>query len=164
MIALILFLFIGGQKKPVSGGGSIGQNYVICLAGYHKSPDGGCAADEGMGDGKKSPDGTWPITCTDCTIATTPTSAKLDFPDAVLIVTKDGVTAVKLSDAEYSHLQTLRKAVVDEEKRLAKKYGAVLSNPASCPPYCATFNGAYVWQPDRYEYHGQFLLIEKGKQ
>jgi hypothetical protein len=84
--------------------------------------------------------------------------------EPIAVPADDGSKFVKLGLIEYSHLQDLRKAVEDEEERLAVKYGAVLSNPAPCPPYCATFNGAYVWQPDRYEYHGQFLLIEKAKE
>lgn len=67
---------------------------------------------------------------------------------------------VKLSDSEYSHLQELRKAVVDEEKRLALKYGAEED--------CETWDrfGCIRWGTPRlgtYSYHGQFLIIEKGK-
>jgi hypothetical protein len=69
---------------------------------------------------------------------------------------------VKLPDSEYSHLQDLRKAVADEEKRLAVKYGAKPSCwdtiPKNSDTYC--YDG---YGPDHFEYHGQFLLIEKGK-
>jgi hypothetical protein len=62
---------------------------------------------------------------------------------------------VMLGYEEYSHLRSLRQAVVDEEKRLAVKYGA---NPGHqiCDMTCVA-----IQLPDHYEFHGQFLLIDK---
>jgi hypothetical protein len=76
------------------------------------------------------------------------------------ITVRDGSTMVKLPDSEYSHLQDLRKAVADEEKRLAVKYGAH-NGIENCgfDPAEAVSCGA-----DRYEFHGQFLLIQKAKE
>jgi hypothetical protein len=68
-----------------------------------------------------------------------------------IVETKDS-TMVKLSDAEYAHLEDLRQRVADEERRLALKYGAQ-DHP---------FMGA-IYYTDRYEFHGQFLLIERSK-
>jgi hypothetical protein len=83
-----------------------------------------------------------------------------DTTDSISVTAPGGSKAVKLSDSEYSHLQTLRKAVADEEKRLATKYGAKPSCwdkiPKGSDAYC--YDGA---GPDHFEYHGQFLLIEK---
>jgi hypothetical protein len=76
------------------------------------------------------------------------------------ITSADGSKAVMLTDSEYSHLQDLRKAVADEEKRLAVKYGA----KPSCWYNITKNSDAYCYDgydPDHYEYHGQFLLIEK---
>lgn len=44
-------------------------------------------------------------------------------PDAEIISTETQIVA-KLSDSEYSHVQQLRAAVVEEEKKLAVKCGA----------------------------------------
>lgn len=78
------------------------------------------------------------------------------------LIGQDGSKSVLLNFAEYTHLQDLRKAVVDEEKRLAVKYGAKPSCwddiPKHSDSYC--YDG---FTPDHYEYDGQFLLIEKGK-
>jgi hypothetical protein len=41
-----------------------------------------------------------------------------------ILTLANGSKAVMLNDDEYKHLQDLRKAVADEEKRLAVKYGA----------------------------------------
>jgi hypothetical protein len=82
--------------------------------------------------------------------------------DSASITVRDGSKVVMLGFAEYSHLQALRKAVADEEKRLAVKYGARPSDPgepcivSTCDSYWPKYRPA-----DRYEYHGQFLLIEK---
>lgn len=75
------------------------------------------------------------------------------------ILAKDGTLAVMLSDSEYSHLQQLRASVVEEERRLAVRYGAFLRD-AKCAaaPVCIS-----MWDDDHYEFHGQFLLIEKRK-
>lgn len=68
-------------------------------------------------------------------------------------------TVVKLSDDEYSNLQKLRQAVIDEEKRLAVKYGwqgdrAI--GDAISPSI------EHLIPADHYEFHQQFLLIDKG--
>lgn len=67
-------------------------------------------------------------------------------------------TVVKLSDEEYSKLQALRQAVVDEEKRLAVKYGAKGWSVMQDPAHASDEN--FV-APDHYEFHQQFLLIDK---
>lgn len=76
----------------------------------------------------------------------------------------DGSKVVKLSDEEYSHLQALRQAVVDEEKNLAVKYGA------DVPPLCSSLfsaQAAHVCEMSplgpHYEFHQQFLLIDKSQ-
>lgn len=84
------------------------------------------------------------------------------------IETVYGSKIVKLSDSEYSHLQQLRAAVVEEEKRLAVKYGAKVELGCVWINTSTSGSGAtfcdQVYSPgDHYEYHGQFLLIEKGK-
>lgn len=66
----------------------------------------------------------------------------------------DGSKAVKLPDDEYARLQSLRQAVVDEEKRIAVKYGAETRT---------VDENHLMVVPDHFEYHGQFLLIERGK-
>lgn len=79
-------------------------------------------------------------------------------PDAVVVSTASG-SMVKLADSEYKHLRELRAAVDEEEKRVAVKYGAFLRDPeCAAAPGCIS-----MWNDDRYEYHGQFLLIEKQK-
>jgi hypothetical protein len=78
------------------------------------------------------------------------------------ITVRDGSTMVKLPDSEYSHLQDLRKAVEDEEKRLAVKYGAQEGVPnCGFNPAVAVACDAVPHPGDHYEFHGQFLLIEK---
>ncbi|HEV2709163.1 MAG TPA: hypothetical protein VGU67_03020 [Edaphobacter sp.] len=85
-------------------------------------------------------------------------------PSAMISTATDGGKAVKLTDAEYANLQALRKAVMDEEKRLAVKYGLDLGEP-SClpmqgyPSACSVTGNSHP--ADHYEYHGQFLLIDK---
>ena len=83
-------------------------------------------------------------------------------PQSLTIQGKDA-TVVKLSDAEYEHLEALRKSVVDEEKRLAVKYGASMG--PSCRPINGTMSACdAIYMPtDSYEFHGQFLLIDKAK-
>ncbi len=75
-----------------------------------------------------------------------------------VVVNGRTATAVLLPDAEYKHLQDLRQAVADEERRLAVKYGASEESMTLCTDdgerFCAVV-------PDRYEFHGQFLLIDK---
>jgi hypothetical protein len=86
-----------------------------------------------------------------------------DMKDAVQI---GGInsTVVKLADNEYFHLQQLRAAVVEEEKRLAVKYGAKM--PSGCawlgtPTNGATFCDQIYSAGDHYEFRSQFLLIDK---
>jgi hypothetical protein len=94
-------------------------------------------------------------------------ASALASPHSATMFALDGSKAVKLSDSEYSHLQELRKAVADEEKRLAVKYGA---EEESCGDLTVTNLRSPTicdsgWVPaDHYEYHGQFLLIEKGSE
>jgi hypothetical protein len=76
----------------------------------------------------------------------------------------DGSKVVKLTNSEYSNLQKLRNAVEDEERMLASKYGAVLY-PGNI--MCFSAEGESCDRPvlpvDHFEFHGQFLIIEKGK-
>lgn len=85
-------------------------------------------------------------------VATSPTASQIDSAAG---------SVVKLSDSEYSHLQQLRASVVEEEKRLAVKYGAT---PGYDP--CEFHqNPCFPAKPrlgDHYEFHGQFLIIDKG--
>lgn len=80
----------------------------------------------------------------------------------------NGSQVILIFDSEYSHLQQLRVAVVEEEKRLAVKYGAhqFVHHPYIPPTICIP-EGCPRPTPDtpadRYEFHGQFLLIEKTK-
>jgi hypothetical protein len=75
----------------------------------------------------------------------------------------DGSKVIQLSDSEYSHLQQLRTAVVEEEKRLAVEYGADLGQG------CGSGDGILAclsmpYRPaDHYVFHGQFLWIERAK-
>jgi hypothetical protein len=71
----------------------------------------------------------------------------------------DGSRVVKLPDDEFDHLQQLRRAVADEEIRLAAKYGANLFYLQEKPQ-----NFIQLHAPDHYEFRGQFLLIEKAAQ
>jgi len=85
------------------------------------------------------------------------------MPEAVSVETSE-TTVVKLSDEEYANLQKLRQAVVDEEKRLAVKYGAVQE---VCTYGSGTLTDAIRGvnpqcnKPDHYEFHRNFLLIDK---
>lgn len=88
-------------------------------------------------------------------------------PSASVTVHAKDSTMVKLSDDEYAHLQALRLAVSDEEKRLAVKYGAYVPPTRPVEAYggmymtmCDRLDGC---RPDTYTFHGQFLLIEKVK-
>jgi hypothetical protein len=83
------------------------------------------------------------------------------LPGAISVPTHDALM-IKLSDEEYFKLIAMRQAVLDEEKRLAVKYGAVIYNPTPCPPYCATMGYGPTWQSDTYTFHQQFLLIYRG--
>lgn len=89
----------------------------------------------------------------------------------VRVEAKDGTRMERLSDAEYAQLQHLREAienakaaVEDFEKTIAASHGWNAGNTNTrCTgadgSWCGTWsNGPYV-EPDRYEFHGQFLLI-----
>lgn len=80
---------------------------------------------------------------------------------------KQGNTTVLLLDSEYKNLQQLRSAVVEEEKRLALKYGAYIAPPYDwkIPSFstCDRWDGCPARKSDHYEFHGQFLLIGDGK-
>lgn len=85
--------------------------------------------------------------------------------NAVIVYGGDGSKVIKLSDEEYKHYMSMWQAVEDEEKRLAAKYGADLGYlNMPCPPnYGCMNNGIPNRAPDHFEFHGKFLLIEKGK-
>ncbi len=72
-------------------------------------------------------------------------------------------TIVRLPTSEYAHLQALRQAVVDEEKRLAVQYGAYMALTAVSRHYLIACDriGGCIRYSDHYEYHGQCLLIQK---
>lgn len=84
-----------------------------------------------------------------------------------MIKSKDS-TVVKLSDEEYAHLQQLRQAVVAEERWLAVKYGAEVGQFHICKreelPNLSSFTDIFCSSNtiDHYEFHGIFLLIDKG--
>lgn len=79
---------------------------------------------------------------------------------------KDGSVMVKLETSEYANLQNLRQAVVDEENRLAVKYGAAqeICIYGDGSLHDAVFGGArHCAVSSHYKFYGQFLLIEKAK-
>lgn len=88
------------------------------------------------------------------------------------MMSTDDTTVVRMTTEEYANLQKLRQAVVDEEKRLAVKYGANLDLFHWYDP-CLTLaqgrpcdsGGADVHEEpvDHYTFHGQFLLIDKAE-
>lgn len=89
----------------------------------------------------------------------------LGIPDNVSssIESNDGSKVVSLSDKEYNHLQEIRQAVGDEEKRLAAKYGANLDDYAfQTFPSLSTYPEA-IHHADHFEFHGRFLIIDKSK-
>lgn len=95
-----------------------------------------------------------------------PTSPRItvlpEYKDAVEVQSKDGTSIVRMKEEEYTHLKALRQAVVDEEKRLAVAYGAREADPGE-PCYVSTCGSVWPkYQPaDLYEFHGQFILIQK---
>lgn len=77
------------------------------------------------------------------------------------MMSTDDTTVVRMTNEEYSNLQKLRQAVVDEEKRLAVKYGADLNYwCGEAGDVCKWPDG---WRPDIYTFHQQFLLIDKAE-
>ena len=95
-----------------------------------------------------------------------------DVSQAVDVDSQTG-RVVKLSDEEYAHLQKLRQAVADEEKKIAIAHGVdtegdlypcgkptstILSNMS-----CAMPVGWNYKYPDRWQFRGQWLLINLPK-
>jgi hypothetical protein len=79
-------------------------------------------------------------------------------PKGRMLIHTPQTFVVRLADEEYANLQKLRQAVVDEEKRLAVKYGwwrgctiAEMVEMQHCAP------------PDYYEFHQQFIVIDRSK-
>ncbi len=70
---------------------------------------------------------------------------------------------VKLSNAEYERLHKLRQAVEDAENDIAKAHGvkAFIGSDCTPPPNSifVTCNMGTYTPPDRFEFRGQFLLI-----
>ena len=97
---------------------------------------------------------------------TSKVTATKDFKESVDVDSQTG-RVVKLSDEEYARLQKLRQAVADEEKKIAAAHGVDITG---CVPHGDTFctkggdlfHGGQIvpaWFPDRYEFRGQWLLI-----
>ena len=76
---------------------------------------------------------------------------------------------VKLSDEEYAHLQKLRQAVADEEKKIEAAHGVDFGQVLHCPLRVSLtiwsawhgtrrrkYNRVHA---DRYQFRGQWLLI-----
>jgi len=95
-----------------------------------------------------------------------------DFHQSVDVDSQTG-RVVKLSDEEYAHLQKLRQAVADEEKKIAIAHGVdtegdlypcgkptstILSNMS-----CAMPVGWNYKYPDHWQFRGQWLLINLPK-
>ena len=136
-----------------------------------------------------APDPPIPTGCDVCGYTATPTTDCVLTNDAgiihptgqcIIILNDDvaqtmasveGSMVLALPDDEYAYLQGIRKAVVDEEKRLAVKYGANLYDFEYVSCASATGGGwtsthgslrcSTSHTPDHYEFHGRFLLIEK---
>lgn len=183
-IAAMMFLLVTtalaqmspGIQQPVPKGGMNDRRYS-----YHIDP-----STEGMmnlsGEGR----GCTPTAGDDCTPRYTygpqgydsnaiwaaslpsPTSLRLtvlpEYRNAVEVQSKDGMTVVRMQDDDYTHLTAMRQAVVDEEKRLAVVYGAILERQLikKASPICTwTCEFDQYREVDHYEFHGQFLLIQK---
>ena len=97
-------------------------------------------------------------------------TATKNFKETVDVDSQTG-RVVKLSDEEYARLQKLRQAVADEEKKIAAAHGVDITG---CVPHGDTFctkggdlfHGGQIvpaWFPDRYEFRGQWLLINVPK-
>ena len=95
-----------------------------------------------------------------------------DFKKSVDVDSQTG-RVVKLSDEEYAHLQKLRQAVADEEKKIAIAHGVdtegdlypcgkptstILSNMSCVMP--VGWNYKY---PDHWQFRGQWLFINVPK-
>ena len=90
----------------------------------------------------------------------------LNVPGSVYVNSQTG-RVVKLSDEEYARRQKLIQALADEDKKIAAAHGV---DTTGCVPHGDTFctkggdlfHGGQIvpaWFPDRYEFRGQWLLI-----
>lgn len=77
------------------------------------------------------------------------------------IVSNDGSKVISLSNKEYNHLQEIRQAVGDEEKRLAAKYGADLDDYVLRTFPSLSIYPEAIHNSDHFEFHGRFLIISK---
>lgn len=105
------------------------------------------------------------------------TAPPVDVTVAVEIKSHTG-TVVKLSDDEFARLQKLRQAVVDAETEIAKAHGVYLApfhcfiESVTCPhpesrsylSTCDRTDGCPEKPSDRYQFRGQFLLINVPKE
>jgi hypothetical protein len=99
-------------------------------------------------------------------VANVPVVSK-DFYQSVDVGSQTG-RVVKLSDEEYTHLQKLRQAVADEEKKIAAAHGVDFGQvyiPAPCIAYdmgCVAWDKTKEVQSrpaDRWQFRGQWLFI-----
>lgn len=97
---------------------------------------------------------------------------KKDDKGSLSIDTQASGRIVKLSDEEYARLQKLRQAVVDAETEIAKGHGVDPVGVAGDSGQCLIADGrCLTWArepvaykaPDRYQFAGQFLLINLPK-
>jgi hypothetical protein len=100
-------------------------------------------------------------------------SVTKDFKQSVDVDSQTG-RVVKLSDEEYAHLQKLRQAVDDEEKKIALAYGVLLvprlihagTNTCLATSYITGLPSCDTDQyqaADRWQFRGQFLLVNVPK-
>ena len=94
-----------------------------------------------------------------------------DFHQSVDVDSQTG-RVVKLSDEEYTHLQKLRQAVADEEKKIAAAHGVDFGQVYVPAPCIAYDMGCMAWDKtkevqsrpaDRWQFRGQWLLINLPK-
>lgn len=104
-------------------------------------------------DGSGDVNVTYPIKDKDFAFSTRITSLDLKSPlGRVVLIDED----------EYARLQVLQKALADEEVKIAKVHGvAVEPYQPQCTPSVSgiCFNTDHIQPADRYEFRGQFLLI-----
>jgi hypothetical protein len=90
-----------------------------------------------------------------------------NVPGAVYINSQTG-RVVKLSDEEYTHLQKLRQAVADEEKKIAAARGVDFGQVYVPAPCIAYDMGCMAWDKtkevqsrpaDHLQFRGQWLFI-----
>jgi hypothetical protein len=102
-------------------------------------------------------------------------SVTKDFKQSVDVDSQTG-RVVKLSDEEYTHLQKLRQAVTDEERKIALAHGVLLvpklihagtnTCPASYISYITGLSSCDTDQyqsADRWQFRGQWLFINVPK-